>query len=109
MPRGAWSSTAGDAATETDFVAEASSDVVDPYRLATQGSYVNYLGGNARSRNLGIETDFGVELRIPLNHGITVALGAQGGVLFPGAALADASGQTMKTPWVTLGRFGFLF
>jgi hypothetical protein len=30
-------------------------------------------------------------------------------VLFPGAALADALGQTMKTPWILLGRFGFFF
>jgi hypothetical protein len=90
-------------------LAEASADVVDPYRVATQGSYVNYLGGSATSRNLGIETDGGFEVRIPLDHGITIALGAQGGVLFPGAALADALGQTMKTPWIALGRLGFLF
>jgi hypothetical protein len=90
-------------------LAEATADVVDPYRLATQGSYVNYLGGNAKSHDFGIETDGGFEVRIPVGSSITIALGAQAGVLFPGAALADALGQTMKTPWIAIGRFGFLF
>jgi len=90
-------------------LAEATADVVDPYRLATKGSYVNYLGGSARSRNLGVETDGGLEVRIPLGYGMSTVVGAQGGVLFPGAALADALGQTMKTPWILLGRFGFFF
>jgi hypothetical protein len=90
-------------------IAEATADVVDPYRLATQGSYVNYLGGNAKSHDFGVETDGGFEIRIPLQYGITIAVGAQAGVLFPGAALADALGQAMKTPWIALGRLGFLF
>jgi hypothetical protein len=90
-------------------VAEATADVVDPYRLATSGSYVNYLGGNPHSRNLGIETDGGFEVRIPLGYGMVVVVGAEAGVLFPGDALANAVGQTMKTPWIFLGRFGFLF
>jgi hypothetical protein len=90
-------------------LAQASSDVVDPYRLATQGSYVNYLGGSALSHNLGLELDGGFEVRIPLGRGVTVALGLESGVLFPGAALADALGQTMRPPWVTVGRLGFFF
>jgi hypothetical protein len=90
-------------------LAEASADVVDPYRLATHGSYTNYLGGSSTSHDLGIETDGGFEVRIPLSYGMVVVVGAQGGVLFPGGALADALGQTMKTPWIALGRFGFFF
>jgi hypothetical protein len=90
-------------------IAAASSDVVDPYRLATQGSYVNYLGGSAQSRSLGVELDGGFEVRIPIGHAVTIAVGLESGVLFPGAALANAMGETMRPPWMTLGRVGFFF
>jgi hypothetical protein len=90
-------------------IAAASSDVVDPYRLATQGSYVNYLGGSAQSRSLGVELDGGFEVRIPIGHAVTIAVGLESGVLFPGAALANAMGETMRPPWMTVGRLGFFF
>ena len=36
-------------------------------------------------------------------------LGAQAGVLFPGGALADATGTEMKTPWIAIGRAGLQY
>jgi hypothetical protein len=90
-------------------VAQSTADVVDPYRLATQGAYVNYLGGDARRHDLGVELDGGVETRFRLDYGLRAMLGVQAGVLFPGGALADASGQTMSTQWITVVRAGFLF
>ncbi len=93
-------------------IAQTTTDFVDPYRVAVQGAYVNYQGGNARRHDLGIELDGGVEARFPLRvlrFGPRVVVGAQAGVLFPGGALADASGATMKTPWIAIGRGGLLF
>jgi hypothetical protein len=90
-------------------VAQATSDIVDPYRLAVSGSYVNYRGGDPKKKDLGVELDAGVEARVPLEYGMTAQIGAQGGVLFPGGALADASGARLHTPWLFVGRFGVLF
>jgi hypothetical protein len=90
-------------------IAQATADVVDPYRLATQGAYVNYRGGDPKRRDLGVEADVGTEARFRLDYGLRLMIGAQGGVLFPGGALADASGATMKAPWIFVGRAGLLF
>jgi hypothetical protein len=90
-------------------VAQATADVVDPYRLATQGAYVNYQGGDPKRHDLGVELDGGVETRWRLDYGLMLMLGAQAGVLFPGGALADAMGNAMKTPWITVVRAGLLF
>jgi hypothetical protein len=90
-------------------VAQATADVVDPYRLATQGAYVNYEGGDPKRHDLGVELDGGFETRFRLDYGMRVMLGGQAGVLFPGGALADANGQTIPTQWVAIGRAGFLF
>jgi hypothetical protein len=90
-------------------LAQSTSDVVDPYRLATGGSYVNYRGGNPRRKDLGVELDAGVEARLPLQNGLKAQLGAQGGVLFPGGALEDASGARLDTQWIAVGRLGLLF
>jgi hypothetical protein len=90
-------------------IAETTADSVDAYRAALQGAYVNYRGGDPKRHDLGIELDGGVEARVPLRYGFRLVLGAQAGVLFPGGALADAGGQTMKTPWIAVGRAGLLF
>ena len=90
-------------------VAQTTADLVDPYRLATQGKYVNYRGGDATKHDLGIELDAGFEARVPLDYRMTLQLGAQGGVLFPGGALSDQNGDKMKTPWLVLGRAGLQF
>ena len=90
-------------------VAQTTADYVDPYRLASKGSYTNYRGGEPTRHDLGIELDAGFEARIPLQYKITLVLGAQGGVLFPGGALANDRGEKMKTPWLAVGRLGLIF
>jgi hypothetical protein len=90
-------------------IAQTTADYVDPYRVAVQGAYVNYASGDPKRHDLGIELDGGVEARFPLRFGLRLALGAQAGVLFPGGALADANGASLKTPWIAIGRAGLLF
>jgi hypothetical protein len=90
-------------------IAQSTADVVDPLRIATQGAYVNYRGGDPHRHDLGEEVDLGFEVRVPLEYKLTLQLGAQGGVLFPGGALADAMGAGMKTPWLGVGRAGLQF
>lgn len=95
-------------------VAQATSDVVDPYRVDRSGAYVNHRGGDARNRDLGVELDVGVEARVPLQQRssdgrMELAVGAQAGVLFPGRALDDADGRAMPTPFIAIGRLGLQF
>lgn len=90
-------------------VAQSTADLVDPYLVTTQGAYVNYRGGNARKKDLGVELDAGVEARRPLGYGLTLALGAQGGVLFPGGAMENARGERLKPQWISVIRGGVLF
>ncbi len=90
-------------------IAQSTADVVDPYRLATGGSYVNYRGGDPRRKDLGVEIDGGFEARFPLDYGLKAQVGMQAGVLFPGAALANADGVRLNTQWITVGRLGLLF
>jgi hypothetical protein len=90
-------------------VAQTTADYVDPVRVAVQGAYVNYRGGDPKRHDLGVEVDGGVEARIPLRFGLRLRVGAQAGVLFPGGALTDASGNAMKTPWMTVARLGLQF
>jgi hypothetical protein len=90
-------------------VAQATSDVVDPYVLATGGNYQNARKGDARRRDLGLELDLGAEVRVPLDFGAIANLGVQGGVLFPGGALANAAGATPSMPWLVIGRAGISF
>ncbi len=90
-------------------MATTTADFVDPYRLGTQGSYVNYRGGDPRRHDLGLELDLGVEGRIKLDPSLRLQLGAQGAILFPGGALANAAGETMKTPWLAVARVGLQF
>ena len=90
-------------------IAQSTADVVDPYRLATQGSYVNYRGGDRRKKDLGVEFDAGIEARFPLDYDLKAVLGAQGGVLFPGGALENAEGDRLPPQWIAIGRLGLLF
>jgi hypothetical protein len=91
-------------------LAQTTADLVDPYRVAaTSQGYVNYRGGDSQHHDLGIELDGGAEARLALDFRMTLQLGAQAGVLFPGQALADANGVTPKTPWIAIGRAGVEF
>ena len=90
-------------------VAQATSEITDPYRVATSGSYVNYRGGDPKKKDLGLELDAGIETRFPLQYDLMANLGAQGGVLFPGHALDNADGVGMSTQWIAIGRVGLEF
>lgn len=90
-------------------VAQSTADVVDPYRLATQGSYVNYRGGDRRKKDLGVELDAGFEARFPLDYDLKAVVGAQAGLLLPGGALENADGVRMPPQWIAIGRLGLLF
>lgn len=90
-------------------LAQATADIVDPYRLATQGSYVNYRGGDRRKKDLGVEFDAGFEARFPLDYDFKGVVGAQAGLLLPGSALENADGVRMPPQWIAIGRLGLLF
>ena len=90
-------------------VAQATTELVDPYRLATQGSYVNYRGGDRRKKDLGVEFDAGFEARVPLDYDLKVVLGAQAGLLLPGGAFEDENGERLPPQWIVISRLGLLF
>jgi hypothetical protein len=90
-------------------IAQSTADVVDPYRLATQGSYVNYRGGDRRKKDLGVEFDAGFEARFPLDYDLKAVVGGQAGLLLPGGALENADGVRMPPQWIAIGRLGLLF
>ena len=91
------------------LVAQSTADVVDPYRLAVDGTYANYVGGAPRGRDFGVEVDAAIEKRWVSEAGLVPQLGVQAGVLFPGTAFADAKGNTMPSPWLVQGRAGLQF
>jgi len=90
-------------------IAQTTADLVDPYRLATQGAYVNYRGGDAKRHDLGIELDGGFEFRLRLERSLRLQLGAEAGIFFPGGAFADASGSIMQAPWLVQLRGGLQY
>jgi len=90
-------------------IAQSTSEIVDPYRLATAGSYVNYRGGDRRRKDLGLELDAGIEGRFPLEYDLKAVVGAQAGVLFPGGAFENADGDRLPPQWLAMGRLGLLF
>jgi hypothetical protein len=91
------------------LVAQATADLVDPYRTSTTGKRSNFQGGDPSRRDLGVEIDLGTEARIPLDYGVTLQLGAQGGILFPGRAFDDNTGNGLKNQVVAVGRFGLQY
>jgi hypothetical protein len=91
------------------MIAQASTDLVDPARLVTSGRWTNFDGGTPTHRDLGVELDAGTEYLHPLANGLSLSLGAEGALLFPGRALADASEHTIGTQALLRGRFGFYF
>ncbi len=92
-------------------VAVASSEVVDPYRtaVASETGAQSYTGGSPRSRDLGLELDGGFEWRFRVSGPLTIQVGMQAGVLFPGRAFDDARGNRAKPQSVVQGRLGVQF
>jgi len=75
-------------------VAQATSDVVDPFQQKVSGAARNYRGGSSESRDLGLELDAGVRWQLPLRY-VNLDLGVEGGVLLPGHAFDDENGEGM--------------
>jgi hypothetical protein len=90
-------------------VAQTTTDLVDPGLVATTGNYQNYDGGDPANHDLGLELDAGIEYRQNLEHGLVLQTGAQGAVLFPGNALADAAGRRLDTQYLAMARLGLLY
>ena len=90
-------------------LAQATTELVDPYRLATQGSYLNYRGGDRHKKDLGVEFDAGFEGRFPLDYDLKAVIGAQAGLLLPGAAFDNADGDRLPPQWIVISRLGLLF
>ncbi len=91
------------------LIAQTTSDVVDPYRYGVLGQIASWRGGDPKRHDLGVETDLGVEARVALRYAMTLQLGAQGGLLFPGHALDDDAGNAMPVQGVAVGRLGLQY
>ena len=91
------------------LVAQATADFVDPVVATVSGRYQSYDGGSARNRDLGLELDGGVEYRLALARALTLQLGAQGGVFFPGNAFDDAAGGRLPTQYLAMLRLGLQY
>ncbi|WP_437275819.1 hypothetical protein WME90_31825 [Sorangium sp. So ce375] len=90
-------------------IAEATSDVVDPYgALRAGGSLANYDGGDSRRRDLGVELDLGVDARIAMGRLVTIQLGTEAGVLFPGGAFDDAAGAELPDQYLLTLKLGVI-
>jgi hypothetical protein len=71
------------------LLAASAADFVDPYTTAVRGGYnTNYAGALPGSPLLGHEVDLALRWRLPMPGATALRLGADGGVLLPGAALA---------------------
>jgi hypothetical protein len=90
-------------------IAQTTADFVDPVALALRGRFENYDGGDPTAHDLGLELDAGAEYRLPLERELTLQLGAQGGVFFPGNAFANEAGERLDTQWLAMGRLGMQF
>jgi hypothetical protein len=90
-------------------VAQSAGDFVNPVEVGIRGRFRNYDGGDARSHDLGLELDAGIEYRLPLDYAMTLALGAQGGLFFPGNAFADELGNRLDTQYLGVGRLGLQY
>ena len=83
--------------------------LADPRNTRFNGGYpVNLLGGEG-SQYLGTELDLGLRSTFGLWEGLTVQLGAEGGVFFPGGAFTQADGSTMAPVYGgrLMGRISF--
>ena len=89
--------------------AQAAADLVDPYQVGALGSYANYDGGDPTARDLGVEIDSGFDVRIPVLENVSLDLGAEGGVLFPGRAFDDGQGRELPEQIYVNTKFGLQF
>jgi hypothetical protein len=91
------------------LIAQTTADFVDPAIVGIRGRFRNYDGGDSRSHDLGVELDGGVEYRLPLDYGLTLELGGQAGIFFPGNAFVDAQGERLPTQYLAMLRLGLQY
>jgi hypothetical protein len=90
-------------------VAQSTADFVDPFHFGALGNARNYDGGSSARHDLGVELDAGAAFRIPVEPVSTIQIGAEGGVLFPGHAFDDASGNRLPTQFLANVQLGLQF
>lgn len=88
--------------------AQATAAIVDP-ALSTSGSLVNYDGGDPEALGYGVEVDFGVQYRLAVANWLTVAFGAEGGILFPGHGFDDIAENSLANQFLGMGRLGIYY
>ena len=88
--------------------AQATAPIVDP-ALSSPAAFVNYDGGDPLSLNYGVEVDIGFQYRLPLAPWLTLTLGAEGGMLFPGHGFDDASEFGLANQFLGMGRLGVYY
>lgn len=90
-------------------VASATTRVVDPSRVASDGERRNFDGGSPLGRSLGSELDLGAELRLPLDPPMEARFSVEGGVAFPGSAFDDERGARLGTQAMATTGLGLTF
>ncbi len=89
--------------------AQATADVVDPFHVGALGDYRNYDGGDPTRRDLGVEIDTGVDARIALERTVSLELGVEGGVFFPGHAFDDEEDTRLPKQMLLNTKLGLQF
>jgi hypothetical protein len=90
-------------------IAQTTADLVDPYHQGALGNIATYDGGDPRRHDLGLELDFGANVRIPVDTTATVQAGVEGGVLFPGHAFDDVDGGRLANQYLVNLAMGIQF
>jgi hypothetical protein len=90
-------------------IAQTTADFVDPYRFGALGNARNYDGGDPHLHDLGVELDLGAAVRVQLDPGAILQVGAEGGVLFPGRAFDDSAGNHLPDQLVGSLQLGLQF
>lgn len=87
-------------------VARTSVDNVDPVQQRLTSRSVNWRGGSALARDLGLELDASIVATTEVRPGLKFVGGIEGGIFFPGHAFADATGAVMDDIGLVRLRFG---
>ncbi len=66
---------------------------VDPFNTNTESRALNFQGGPASARDLGLEVNLGVDVSTKAIDGLELLASVQAGQLYPGDAFADAAGD----------------
>ena len=90
-------------------IAQTTADLVDPYHQGALGNIATYDSGDPRRHDLGLELDFGANVRVPVDTTATVQAGVEGGVLFPGHAFDDVNGGRLANQYLVNLALGIQF